>query len=183
MCIGTKSDFDPGRRLEDLVGRRLDLEVIRAGCERRVGELIGRETLRPGVVDCLAAARRLGLRRGIASSSSRAWVVGHLTRFGLHAEFDHIACSDDVARVKPDPALYLAVLRALGVAPNRAIAFEDSPNGIAAAKAAGLFCVAVPNPITRRLPLGGADLIVESLSDVSLETLLGRAPQPPSTAI
>jgi HAD superfamily hydrolase (TIGR01509 family) len=178
VCIGTKSGFDAGRRLEELVGRRLDLEVIRSRREQRVTELIGRESLRPGVMDCLAAARRLGLRRGIASSSSRAWVVEHLTRFGLHAEFDHIASSDDVARVKPDPALYRVVLKRLEVAPHRAIAFEDSPNGIAAAKTAGLFCVAVPNPVTRRLPLGRADLIVESLTDLSLEELLDRAAQP-----
>ena len=56
------------------------------------------------------------------------------------------------AAPKPDPALYLAALEALGVHPQEAIALEDSPNGILAAKRAGLFCVAVPNPLTSQLP-------------------------------
>ena len=60
------------------------------------------------------------------------------------------------------PGLYLAALEALGVRAEEAIAFEDSPNGIRAAQAAGIFCVAVPNPITRQLPLDRADLQVQS---------------------
>ena len=57
---------------------------------------------------------------------------------------------------------------------HEAIAFEDSPNGVTAAKAAGLFCVAVPNPITATLALDDADLVVESLADVPLAELLER---------
>jgi beta-phosphoglucomutase-like phosphatase (HAD superfamily) len=74
--------------------------------------------------------------------------------------------------VKPDPALYQAVLNALALPAEHAIALEDSPNGIAAAKRAGLFCVAVPNPLTRQLSLAHADLQVDSLADLPLEQLL-----------
>jgi len=77
-----------------------------------------------------------------------------------------------VARPKPDPALYQAALTALGVRPEEAIALEDSPHGIAAAKRAGLFCVAVPNLLTRQLPLDHADLQIPSLAALPLPDLL-----------
>ena len=83
-----------------------------------------------------------------------------------------IKTSDDVTRAKPDPELYLAAAAALGVEPREAIAFEDSANGLAAAKAAGLWCVAVPNAMTAHMDLSAADLRVESLADVDLGKLL-----------
>jgi beta-phosphoglucomutase-like phosphatase (HAD superfamily) len=67
--------------------------------------------------------------------------------------------------------LYVEALERLGVGPEEAIAFEDSPNGVAAAKAAGIFCVAVPNSVTARLDLSHADLVVESLGDLPLDEL------------
>jgi beta-phosphoglucomutase-like phosphatase (HAD superfamily) len=108
----------------------------------------------------------------VASNSERAWVTGHLSRLGLLAPFDAIVCADDGTAAKPDPALYLAALDALGVQAAEAIAFEDSPAGILAARRAGVFCVAVPNPITATLPLSLADLVFPSLGDVSLQRLL-----------
>ncbi|MPZ70941.1 MAG: HAD-IA family hydrolase, partial [Actinobacteria bacterium] len=84
-----------------------------------------------------------------------------------------IHCADgDHAKAKPDPHLYLAALASLGLDADQAIAIEDSPNGVAAAKAAGLFCVAVPNPITATLDLSRADVILGSLEDMPLEELL-----------
>ena len=76
--------------------------------------------------------------------------------------------------MKPDPALYRAVVDSLGVRPDEALALEDSPNGVLAAKRAGLACVAVPNALTARLDLGHADLVVGSLADVSLAALIQR---------
>ena len=75
---------------------------------------------------------------------------------------------------KPSPALYLEALELLGVAADEAIAIEDSPNGIAAARAAGIYCVAFPNDVTTALDLSQADLVVESLEDVPLADLLAR---------
>jgi beta-phosphoglucomutase-like phosphatase (HAD superfamily) len=66
------------------------------------------------------------------------------------------------------------VLDAVGVAPQEAIAFEDSPNGVAAARAAGIYCVAVPNPVTECLALDHADLCLKSLADEPLGCLLSR---------
>jgi beta-phosphoglucomutase-like phosphatase (HAD superfamily) len=76
---------------------------------------------------------------------------------------------------KPEPAPYRAVLDTLGIAPHEAVAFEDSPNGVTAARAAGIFCVAVPNPVTCRLALDHADYRLASLADEALEQILMRA--------
>jgi beta-phosphoglucomutase-like phosphatase (HAD superfamily) len=116
----------------------------------------------------------LGLYLGLASSSSCKWVIDHLTRLGLVDYFDCICASDDVVHTKPDPELYLSVLRGLGVSAKEAIALEDSPIGIRAAKQAGLFCVAVPNPLTSQLALTQADLQLGSLAEMPLQQLLDK---------
>jgi HAD superfamily hydrolase (TIGR01509 family) len=140
--------------------------------DARKTELIAALDVMVGVREYVADAKRLGLRLAVASSSSRTWVLGHLERLGLSADWDAVRTRDDVARTKPAPDLYLAAVEALGVAPNEAVAFEDSTNGIAAAKAAGLLCVAVPNALTAGMDLGRADLRLSSLMETPLERLL-----------
>ena len=174
-CIGTRDAFDPYADLAALAGRALDTAAIRAAHAARVGELIAFEPVRPGVRDYLDAARRLGLGLAVASSSSRQWVAGHLERLGLADRFDVLRCAEDVTRVKPHPDLYVAALKALGAAPVAAIALEDSPNGVLAAKRAGLFCVAVPNPLTAKLDLTAADIRLASLDELPLPALLRHA--------
>ena len=155
--IGTADDgFSPYDHLEAQLGRPVDRAAVRTQRRQRYAELVAAESVRPGVQAYIADARRLGLRLGVASTSSRAWVVGHLDRLGLLASFDALCCGDEVSRAKPDPAVYQAVLAALGLSAVEAIALEDSPNGIAAAKAAGLYCVAVPNTLTSQLCLDAA---------------------------
>jgi HAD superfamily hydrolase (TIGR01509 family) len=171
--LGTSVDaFNPYTHLEVQAGCPIDREAIQQLRRQRYLELLGANVVLPGVREYIADAKRLGLQLGVASSSSREWVVGHLTELGLSAYFDCIKCRDDVQRVKPDPALYLAVVEAFALQPSQAIALEDSPNGIAAAKRAGLFCVAVPNPLTRQLSLTHADLLISSLADLPLQGLL-----------
>jgi HAD superfamily hydrolase (TIGR01509 family) len=173
--VGTSSDvFNPYAYLEAQLGRAIDRETIQLQRRQRYRELCKGQAVLPGVREYIAEAKRLGLRLGVASSSSREWVVGNLTEFGLSPHFDCIRCSDDVLRVKPDPALYRCVIEALGVLPHEAVALEDSPNGIAAAKGAGLFCVAVPNLVTRQLALEQADLKLASLTELPLQQLLER---------
>ena len=87
-----------------------------------------------------------------------------------------------VAAVKPAPDLYLRATEALGVAPCEAVAIEDSPNGVTAAKAAGLLCVAVPGPMTRNLRFAGADLRIESLASLGLREILAAATSASSRA-
>jgi HAD superfamily hydrolase (TIGR01509 family) len=173
-CIGTADVFDPCVDLQTAVGRALDAAALTARHRTRTDALIAAQPVRPGIREYLAEAERLGLALGVASSSSRRWVEGHLARLGLRAPFQVIRCADDVPRVKPDPALYRAVVEAAGVRPEDTLALEDSPNGILAAKRAGLTCVAVPNPLTARLDLSGADLCLTSLADLPLAALLAR---------
>ncbi len=98
----------------------------------------------PGVEEILRNAKTLNLKLGIASSSDRDWVAGNLARLGLLEYFDVMHTSDDVERTKPDPSLYLLALQSLGLSPTEAVVLEDSPNGVIAAKDAGIFTVAVP---------------------------------------
>lgn len=171
--IGTSSDvFNPYAYLEAQLGQAVDREAIQLQRRQRYRELCKGQAVLPGVREYIAEAKLLGLHLGVASSSSREWVVGNLTELGLSLHFDCIRCSDDVPRVKPDPALYQCVIETLGVLPREAVALEDSPNGIAAAKRAGLFCVAVPNPLTCQLVLEQADLQLRSLAELPLQQLL-----------
>jgi HAD superfamily hydrolase (TIGR01509 family) len=170
----THAPFDPMAHLEELVGEPLERESLN---ERRYAHeisLIEAEELRPGIAEYLAAARRHGLKRAIVSSSTRDWVDMHLERLEEAVGWDAICTADrDPARAKPSPTLYLEALQALEVAADEAVAFEDSPNGVLAAKAAGIFCVAVPNEVTRDLGLeeAGADVVIDSLADLPPETL------------
>jgi len=90
----------------------------------------------------------------------------------LDAQFDAIRCAEDVVHTKPHPDLYLAALDELSLQPLEAVALEDSPHGVRAAKQAEIFCVVVPNSLTEELPLDHADLMLPSLAEVSLEELL-----------
>lgn len=176
--IGTWHQFDPYEHLEVQYGRPIDRETIRAKRRQRNAELLAAESIMPGVVEYLTDARRQGLKLSVASSSSHSWVDDHLLRLGLFDQFDCIRCREDVANAKPFPDLYQAVLEALAISPAQAIAFEDSPNGILAAKRAGIFCVAVPNQITAQLSIDHANLVLPSLADMPLEDLLVNIRKP-----
>jgi HAD superfamily hydrolase (TIGR01509 family) len=173
----THAPWDPMNHLEELVGRPLERETLN---ERRYAHelaLIEAEELRPGIADYLAAAQQHELKRAIVSSSTRRWVDMHLERLEEAVGWDVICTADrDPARAKPAPVLYVEALDALDVSASEAVAFEDSPNGVLAAKAAGVFCVAVPNEVTRDLGLeeAGADLVLDSLADLPPETLFSR---------
>jgi HAD superfamily hydrolase (TIGR01509 family) len=169
----TTTGFHPQYHLEERLGRPLPKEVLDRRIDRRT-ELVLANALLPGVVDHLDAARERGIKLGVASSSTADWVRGHLARLGILDRFQCLRCRDDVAHAKPEPDLYLAVLECLGVGASEAIAIEDSPNGITAAKRAGMRCVAIPNSITARLDFGEADLVLGSLADVTLAELLER---------
>jgi beta-phosphoglucomutase-like phosphatase (HAD superfamily) len=98
-----------------------------------------------------------------------------LARLNLLEYFHTTKCFEDTDTHKPEPGPYRAVLDDLGVAADEAVAFEDSPNGVTSAKAAGIFCVAVPNPVTCHLPFDHADHRMDSLADEPLERILARA--------
>ena len=169
---GNSGAFDPRRNLADLTGQEIDKADLDALERLYYREATAMQDLLPGVRRYLDDARRLGLETAIASSSGRQWIDEHLERMGIADKLDLIVCRDDVTAIKPDPELYLTALDRLGVNVRDAIALEDSTNGIRAAKAAGLFCIAVPNAMTRSLDLSQADLRLVSLDEVPLEELI-----------
>jgi HAD superfamily hydrolase (TIGR01509 family) len=170
QAIGTTdSGWDPYVHLETLLGGPVDRAALRATRHARFDELMGSAEPRAGVVAWLDEARDLGVRVGLASSSSAAWVLRFLDALELRDRFEVLATRDRVAHSKPAPDLYELAIGELGVRADEAIAVEDSPNGVASAKATGLFCVAVPNPLTADLPLDGADLLLGSLTERSIK--------------
>ncbi len=169
----TTTGFHPQYHLEERLGRPLPKEVLDHRIGRRT-EMILAQAVLPGVVHHLDTARELGLKLGVASSSTHEWVEGHLARLGILDRFACVRCRDDVANAKPEPDLYISVLECLGVPASEAIAIEDSPNGVAAAKRAGLRCVAIPNSITAQLDLSEADVTLGSLAEITLRDLLER---------
>jgi HAD superfamily hydrolase (TIGR01509 family) len=173
QVIGRSSNehFDPLARLEALLGQELDRAAGEQRLQREL-ELVMLQPILPGVLDYLNAARRLGLKLAVASSSDIEWVGWHLDRLDLRRYFNVVHTSDDVTQTKPHPELFQLALASLGLAATEAIVLEDSSNGVTAAKQAGIFCVAVPNALTRQLPLDHADLRLNSLAEISLERLL-----------
>jgi HAD superfamily hydrolase (TIGR01509 family) len=182
--IGRGSNyFDPLADLERRLGRHLEAEAIRAERRVRMVELVEALPILPGVLEWRAEARSLGARLGVASSSGRGWVTGHLDRLGI-GDWDCVRCLEDVERPKPAPDLYTAVLGCLGVGPSQAIAVEDSTHGVEAAKAAGLYCVAVPSSLTGEHDFRRADLVLGTLSEasfaeVAVQAASERRPQEP----
>lgn len=168
------TDFDPYTYLAKLSGQTIDREEIWVSRRQKYLDTISEQEVLPGVLDYLDAAEDRGLLLAVASSSPENWVRGHLARLGLYERFDVIKTADDVKRTKPDPELYTAALAELGVGADEAIVLEDSPNGVDAANAAGIYTVAVPNRVTAQLGLSGADMRLESLADMSLQELLER---------
>ncbi len=171
--IGASNLFNPYSHLEELLGRPIDRQAVHDQRKQWDNEFIAQQTILPGVETILADARRMGLKIGLASSSDHGWVDGFLDRLALAGWFEVVRCSDDVnGRTKPHPAVYLLAVAGLGVPADRALALEDSPNGLAAAKAAGLYCTAVPNQMTRSLNFDQADLRLESLAQMPLAQMI-----------
>ena len=168
-CIGTIGGFDLHGYLEEQTGRTFERADLERACNKRWSELMKEQPLLPGIAACVSSAKARGMKLAIASSSTQKWVTCNLRRFQLLEQFDVVCTSDYVDAVKPDPALYLLALQRLGVRADEAIAFEDSPNGILAAKRAGIFCVAIPNPLTKDLPLELADRRLTSLLDFNID--------------
>jgi beta-phosphoglucomutase-like phosphatase (HAD superfamily) len=131
----------------------------------------------------VTTARELGLKVAIASSSPRPWVQGHLERVDAVALFDLVVTGDEVETHKPDPAIYQLALRRLGVPGGEAIAVEDTAHGVAAAQAAGMVAVAIPNPFVDPAAVAAADLVLGSADELLLSELLLSTGSKGSTSV
>jgi HAD superfamily hydrolase (TIGR01509 family) len=176
-ALGTHGGFDPLAHLDELVGGALERESVLRDVKEATARGCEGQPLLPGVEALLHEAGSLGLSRAVASSSSCAWVEGWLRRHGIRELLDVVVARDDVRKVKPDPELFLLAAARLGSEPRACVVFEDSPNGMRAALAAGMRCVAVPNALTRPLERPPVDLVLDTLSERPLGEvlrLLGR---------
>ncbi len=134
-----------------------------------------RVRMMPGFQDLLAHVRRRGYRLSVASSTSRPRLLVTLTN-GVLAHlngptkledlFEVIVSGSDVARTKPFPDIYLLAAERLGLPPARCLALEDSESGVKAARAAGVFVIAVPHAFTAHQDHSAAHARVTCLEDV-----------------
>lgn len=170
-CIGTLDAFDPVAHLAELTKAEVDAEAARARYRARNDAYLEGLHPLPGVVDLIENARRRGWPLAVASTSPERWVRRHLEAVELLDAFAHLSCAGGEVPPKPAPDVYARAVAALGLRRSEAVAFEDSAHGVAAAKAAGLWCVAVPSRWTRGLDMRAADLVVSSLSVVDLDLL------------
>jgi HAD superfamily hydrolase (TIGR01509 family) len=174
--IGTAAHtFDPHAHLEGLIGRTLDREQLTAERQLKHRAVIYSNDTLPGVRAWIEEATVLQMPLAIASSSQAWWVDSNLTRLQLREKFKVLRTREMVASAKPAPDLFLAALDGLGLKPHEAVVIEDSAHGVAAAKAAGLFTIAVPNPVTVGLDFSGADMVVSSLAELPMAAALAAA--------
>lgn len=166
------SNFDAAEHLSHLSHGRLDPVSSRVTYRKKADQIINANPIMPGVVSMIEQAKDNGLQVAIGSSSSHSWVDAHAKRLGIFDCFDLIICQDDVlpGRTKPNPDIFLKALDQLNVKKDAAVVFEDSPNGVLAARRAGIFVVGVPNPLTVKMGVTG-DLTVPSLAELSLHEL------------
>jgi HAD superfamily hydrolase (TIGR01509 family) len=166
------SEFDAAEHLAHISQGRLDAVSSRSRHRQESAKIVHANPILPGVIDMIEQAKENDLQVAIGSSSPHSWVDEHVKRLGIFDYFDHIICQDDVqpGRTKPNPDIFLKALDQLNVKKDAAVVFEDSPNGVLAARRAGIFVVGVPNPLTAKLGVAG-DITVPSLADLSLRDL------------
>jgi beta-phosphoglucomutase family hydrolase len=153
-----KERFDLPLPVEEIAARRADnfVRLIRGNLKPM-----------PGLYRLLDAVEKRGVPHAVATSSPSLYAAAVLREIGVAERFDVLVTGDMVERGKPAPDIYLAAAERLGTPASACLALEDSPNGVQAAKAAGLCCLAVPNEMTAALDLGGADAVFESLDAVA----------------
>jgi HAD superfamily hydrolase (TIGR01509 family) len=160
------TDFQ--QRLEAQLGRTVDWSTVAPGRRAHHQALVAEQEILPGVADLMRQGQARGWALGVASSSSHEWVSGHVKRLGLDAYVQTYRTKSNCTRLKPHPDPYLLACQDLDADPASSFAFEDSAPGVAAARAAGLTVVAVPNRITRHHDLSAAHQRLESLEHFKL---------------
>ncbi|MGI8707553.1 MAG: hexitol phosphatase HxpB [Actinomycetota bacterium] len=176
MCVSTM-----GLRIDEVVAHWHRLfpwegptkeEVATRVVDRVISLVREKGAALPGARTALANCRSVGLRTALASSSARRIITAALNRLGVSDGFEVILSAQDEPAGKPDPAIYLSAAAALGVTPDQCLALEDSLNGVLAAKAAGMICIAIPSgPLAYPADAPRADLTLTSLEEISTQLL------------
>ena len=151
---------------------KVDFEKIRKERSELFLKLVKKKLkMMPGLKKSLKLFEENEIKIALASSATRKYINIVLRKFKINDYFGVIVSADDVVHGKPHPETYLVAARKLNLKPSETLVLEDSTNGIEAAKAAGCFCIAVKNPYTPKQDLSKADLILNSLSDLSFKHL------------
>jgi len=170
----TSGAFDAVAHLEQLTGTTVDREAVIAYRMKRKAELYGRAPLLPGVRERLAEAQKRSMKTAIVTRNRDDRVKAHCDVVGLDHPWHALVCAnEEPTRDKAEP--YRHALAVLEVHANQALAFEDSPSGVRAAKQAGVLCAAVPNEITRGAAFDEAAIVLSSLAEQSLDEILRLA--------
>ena len=168
-----RSVEDINRILRERYGKDYELEAFRQKYRNLAADIYHKETqLNPGVEELILSLRSAGFRVALASSAPKRWIDAVLDRFHLAAQFDVIVGVDEVGgKGKPDPSIYMLTIERLKMPAYHMVAIEDTQNGIAAAKAAGLYCIGyVSDPIYDR---SKADMVITDFSQISPEGIRG----------
>jgi beta-phosphoglucomutase len=123
-----------------------------------------------GVETLLSMLKSAGIKTAVASAGPRKKVMGIVDRLGFHKYFSAFVTADDVSRGKPFPDTFLKAAEKLGIRPNNCVVIEDAPNGVNAAKAAGMACMAITTT-HQRSELAAASVIIDSYKEVSLDLI------------
>ena len=132
----------------------------------------------PGLFALLAHLENRGIPRAVTTSSRRSYAERLLTNHRILDHFAFLLTAEDVLRSKPDPEIYLKAARRFGIEPASLLVLEDSPAGVAAARAAGTFVVGVPHEHSPAEPLAAADRVIDRLDDPELFRRLETPPIP-----
>lgn len=171
-CVGTSSGLDWKGELE----RRLECSIDRAKAdhayETMYRQLLDEVQPLPGVRELIEEIHGAGVPIAVASSSSRSWVIGHLTRVGLLDRFRAVRGREDVTELKPAPEVYLSACAALDADPRASVALEDSGPGSFAVMNAEMACIAVPNRLTVGSNFAPPARQIESMDQIGLDDLV-----------
>lgn len=164
MYLDLKMRFNLPESIEEL--RELD-ESFRCDYFKHIAVI----NINEGVISLLSEIKSAGLKLAVATSSSPAIAKILLTRCEILTFFDAIVTTSEAGKSKPAPDVYLLAAQKIGVAPANCIVFEDSPNGLSAAKSAGMYCIAIQSDGEFIRKLSNADYLLRTFSGISLGQL------------
>lgn len=166
-----------GKAFKEMAGLSESLDDLLAEARQRFDAHIDTAVHpTPGLFALLAHLEAAGRPRCVATSSRRIYADRLLRTHGLLDHFAFVLAAEDVTRGKPDPEIYRTAAQRFGIPPASLLVLEDSPAGVAAAKAAGTFVVAIPHDQSPAVGLGAADRIAPRLDDPAILRLVGGAP-------
>jgi HAD superfamily hydrolase (TIGR01509 family) len=146
-------------------------EILERKRESYLRLIKGKTKSPPGVIELLNDLQRNGFKQAVASGTTRIEVDAILDGCGVRHFFDEIVSCEDVSKGKPSPEPFLKAASLIGIEPARCVVIEDGEFGVSAAKAAGMKVIAVLNTQTRE-HLAGADILVESLSEINAQCVM-----------